>query len=242
MATRKTANLPVNYSEQLAAEANDIASRISAPSGDRIRFDGNHGFKTPDGNEGAELEVVIIDFLSSNLFYEGSYDASNPQPPACFAIGVQPSNLVPSPNSPAMKCDSCNACPNNQFGSAGKGKACKNTRLVAMSPVAMDGEDPALWIMSIPPTSLRAFDAYVKSLATKHKTVPIGVITRVSMDSSVTFAAPRFEVVRPLNNEEFPAYMALRDEAQNRLNTEPDVSQFKAAAPAGRTTARRGVR
>src|SRR5690348_2432812 len=97
---KSTSNLPINYEEQLQKEAAEIAKRIAAPSGDRIRFNGNAGFITPDGNEGDALEVVIIDFLSSNLFYDGPFDRDNPQPPACFAIGDEPSHLVPSPNSP----------------------------------------------------------------------------------------------------------------------------------------------
>ena len=141
MATRAKANLPVNYAEQLAKEAAEISKRIATPSGDRIRFNSNRSLITPDGGEGEELEVVVVDFVSSNLFYDGPFDRDNPQPPGCFAIGVEPSLLVPSPNSPNKQAETCSACPNNQFGSAGKGKACKNTRLLAVMPVAMDGEE-----------------------------------------------------------------------------------------------------
>lgn len=75
MATiRARANLPVNYAEQLAKEATEIAKRISAPTGDRIRFNANRAFITPDGMEGETLEVVIVNFVSSNLFYDGLFD------------------------------------------------------------------------------------------------------------------------------------------------------------------------
>ena len=98
--TRAKANLPVNYEEQLTKEAAEIAKRIAAPTGDRIRINANRAFITPDGMEGETLEVVIVDFMSSNLFYGGPFDRDNPQPPGCFAIGPEPSLLVPSPNSP----------------------------------------------------------------------------------------------------------------------------------------------
>lgn len=245
MATRAKANLPVNYAEQLAKEAAEISKRIATPSGDRIRFNSNRSLITPDGNEGEELEVVVVDFVSSNLFYDGPFDRDNPQPPGCFAIGVEPSLLVPSPNSPNKQSETCSACPNNQFGSAGKGKACKNTRLLAVMPVAMDGDEPPIWIMSVPPTSMKAFDSYVSTLASKHKTIPIGVVTRIVLDQTVQFAAPRFSVVRPLKAEEFETYMARREEANTRLTAEPDVSQY--APPKGATAGRgqpmrRGVR
>lgn len=240
---RQTKNLPVNYEEQLAAEAAAIKSRIAAPSGDRIRFASNRALITPDGIEGDTLEVVIVDFVSSNLFYDGAYDRDNPQPPACFAIGSEPTLLFPSSNSPAKQADTCSACPNNQFGSAsnGKGKACKNTRLLAMIPAAAldDPEQEApIWIMSVPPTSMKAFDTYVHSLSAKHKTVPVGVITEISLDQSVTFAAPRFTVVRPLSGEELGVFMPRREEANERLTVEPDTSGYVAPKPVGRGPAR----
>jgi hypothetical protein len=92
---------------------------------------------------------------------------------------------------------------------------------------------------------LKAFDAYVKMLATKHKTIPIGVITRITLDQDVQYAAPRFSVVRPLKAEEFETYMSRREEANTRLTAEPDVSQY--TPPKGVTAGRgqpvrRGVR
>lgn len=240
MATKRaTANLPVNYEEQLAKEAGEIAKRIAAPSGDRIRFKANAAFITPDGMEGETLEVVIVDFTSSNLFYDSLYDRDNPQPPGCFAIGPEPSLLVPSPNSPNKQSETCSSCPNNQFGSAsnGKGKACKNTRLVALMPsAALDkpDEDAPIWILSVPPTSLKAFDSYVAMLASRHKTVPVGVVTEISLDPKNTFASPRFDVVRPLQGKELGTFMSRREEANQRLNAEPDTSQYTAPAPVKR--------
>ena len=244
-AARGKSNLPINYDEQMAKEAEEIAKRIAAPTGDRIRFSGNVGFITPDGMEGDTLEVVIVDFLSANLFYDGVYDRDNPQPPACFAIGSEPSMLVPSPNSPALQAQTCSACPNNQFGSAnnGKGKACKNTRLLALMPVtALDDpkEDAPIWIMSVPPTSLKAFDSYVHSLAIKHKKVPIGVVTEITLDRSVTYAAPRFTVTRPLEAKEVGLFMSRREEAAQRLEVEPDVSQYQPPRTNSRAPARKG--
>lgn len=228
--TRAKANLPINYEEQLAKEAAEITKRIASPAGDRIRFNANKAFITPDGFEGETLEAVIIDFVSTNLYYDSAFDRDNPQPPGCFAIGPEPSLLSPSLNSPNRQADSCSVCPNNQFGSAGKGKACKNTRLLALVSADAAGKDDVapIWIMSVPPTSLKAFDAYVQSLAVRNKTVPVGVVTRISLDPHNTFASPRFEVVRPLDPKEFAVYIPRREEANQRLYAEPDVSQYTA--------------
>lgn len=237
--------LPAQYQEQIAREMAEMKSRIAAPSGDRIRFVGNTGFRTPDGMEGEELEVVILDFTSVNLFYEGAYDRDNPAPPSCFAIGNEPTKLVPSPNSPAVQSDSCAACPNNAFGSAGRGKACKNTRLLAVTPaVVEEGGDQPVWIMSIPPTSIKAFDAYVSSLVSKHETSPIGVVTQVTMDRSVDFAAPRFKTVKKFDPSELGPFFEIREAAKQRILAEPDVTPrtAKAPAPRGKMTPARGAR
>lgn len=229
---RTPPNLPVNYEAQLEKEAAEIAKRIAAPSGDRIRFNSNRGFITPDGIEGSELEVVIVDFISANVYYEGDFDRGNPQPPGCFALGPEPAVLVPSSNSPAKQAPTCAGCPNNQFGSSGKGKACKNTRLVALMPAsAVDDPDNApLWIMAVPPTSMKAFDSYVHGLSVKQRKSPVGVVTSITMDTSVTYAAPRFAAVRLVEPEQLGVFMSRRDEANQRLYIEPDVSQYVPAS------------
>lgn len=234
-----TSNLPAQYQEQMAREMEEIQKRIAAPSGDRVRFT-KTGFRTPDGMEGEELEVVIIDFVSSNLFYDGPYDRDNPAPPGCFAIGNEPSTLVPSDNSPNKQSDSCSVCPNNQFGSSGKGKACKNTRLLAVTPAEPDSEgNYPVWIMAVPPTSIKMFDAYVSKIAKTHKVPPIGVVTRVTMDDAVDYAAPRFSAVRPVDKDDIGTFFELRNDAHDRLYAEPDVSQYNAAPAKSKPAARR---
>ena len=233
---RATASLPIAYDEQLAREAADIAKRIAAPSGDRIRFRSSKGFTTPDGFEGDTLEVVVIDFVSANMFYDRPFVPDDPSAPACFAIGPEPTLLAPSANSPEVQSTSCSVCPNNQFGSApnGKGKACKNTRLLAVTPfAALDDPEatPPIWIMAVPPTSMKGFDSYVKGLATRFQTVPIGVLTQVTMNPQVDYANPQFTARRRLEAEEIGFFMPLRSEAQERLRTEPDVSTFEPYEP-----------
>ena len=180
--------------------------------------------------------MVIVDFTSVNMYYDGPYDRDNIAAPACFAIGNEPTLLAASNNSPDKQADSCSVCPMNQFGSAavGKGKACKNTRLVAVTPSSDITSNSAIWVASIPPASLKAFDAYVGGLASKHQTIPLGVVTEMYMDTSSDFASPRFKVVRPCTNDEIQALMALRAEAKVRLAAEPDVSTYQPPKKTGR--------
>ena len=240
-APRATSNLPINYQEQLAKESAAIASRIGAPGGgDRIKSKGNQFFILPDGSEADELELVIVDFLSHNLFYDRVFDPKTPFPPACFAIGAEPTTLAPSKNSPSAQADTCTACPNNMFNSdpkGGKGKACKNTRLLAVLPgsaIDDDKVDLDLWTLSIPPAAMSFFDGYVRTLAAKHKTAPTGVITKVTLAAGSEYFSPRFEVVRPLKVSELGTFMRRREEARARLEQEPDVTQYEPPAPRGR--------
>lgn len=235
MAKRETSNLPVNYAEQLANEVSNITTRIAAPSGDRIRMINSSHFELPNGDDADAIEGVVVDFVSSNLFFEGAYDKDNPSPPGCFAVGPEPTTLVPTGNSPNKQAETCSVCPNNQFGSNGKGKACKNTRLLAIMP--LEGDD--IYVMSVPPTSIKSFDGYVSTLASKHRLPPVGVVTRITLDKTVTYAAPRFEVVKPLDATDLPKAMEARGQARERLVAEPDFSQYVAPAPvrAGRAAA-----
>lgn len=234
--TRQTSNLPVNYAEQLANEVSNIQQRIAAPAGDRIRMVNNSHFALPNGQDAEVIEGVIVDFVSANLLFEGAYDKDNPSAPGCFAVGPEPTTLVPTQNSPNRQADTCATCPNNQFGSAGKGKACKNTRLLAIQPLGDD--DGNIYVLSVPPTSIKAFDGYVHTLAGKHRLPPVGVVTKISLAKEESFASPRFEVVRPLKNDELGPYMEARNAARERLIAEPDFTQYHAPAPAGRGAGR----
>lgn len=223
-------NAPLDIRAMLAKEAAESASKISVSNNDRIKFMKGGTIVAPDGSEGSEFDVVILDFVSVNLYYDRPYQKDVIFPPACFAIGESPSTMVPSKNAPVKCADTCASCAFNQFESAlvGKGKACKNTRLIAVAPIdAAAGEEP-IWIASIPPTSIKPFDAYVSSLAVRHNTSPLGVVTTMYLDPASDFAAPRFKLARALENEELEIFFAMRDSAKKRLFVEPDVSGYEA--------------
>lgn len=237
-APRETSNLPANLSDQMAKESAAIAARIGNTTSDRVRSEGNTRFILPDGSEGTEFECVVIDFVTHNLFYDRAYDSKNPIPPACFAIGPEPSTLVPSKNSPDKVADTCSACPNNQFDSAlngGKGKACKNSRVLAVMPLtALESDsDHPIWTFSVPPASLANFDGYVRTLINKHKTLTVGVVTSITLGEGQYFS-PKFSIVRPLTQDELKVFYPRREEAMKRLLTEPDVSGYVPLAPRGR--------
>jgi hypothetical protein len=233
VATKKpTSSAVVSIQEQLKAQALAQANKIAPPSGINIRITQDKKFQLPDGStvEGP-LDLVIVDFVSRNTFYEGTYDPKNITPPACFAIHPEPKQLVPSDNSPVKQADDCASCPMNQFGSAGTGKACKNSRVLAVLPPDAT-EDTPLWLLTVSPTALKGFDGYVGAVARTFQMPPISVVTSVDFNPGQTYASLTFSDPRP--NENVAVHFARQAEAKELLAVEPDVSGYgqEAAKPA----------
>lgn len=223
----------VSIQEQLRAQAAEVGNRTQAASGNAIRVTQDKHMLLPDGQKVQELDVVIVDFATHHKFWEGNYDPKAITPPACFAIGANPAKMSPSPNSPIAQAEDCQSCPMNQYGSAsqGEGKACKNSRVMAVLPPDA-GEDDPLWVLSTSPTANKGFDGVVQSIARIFQTPPVGAIVTVSFDPSETYAKLVFSNPRP--NPNVADHFARQGEAKEMLAREPDVSQFVPAAPKGK--------
>ena len=128
----------------------------------------------------------------------------------------------------------------NQFGSSGKGKACKNMRLLAVLPPDADADTP-LWTLAVSPTAIKGFDGFVGSVARTFQMPPISVIASVDFNPNETFASLTFGDPRP--NENLAEHFARQAEAKELLMAEPDVAGFnQAPAKAGaRPAARKPV-
>ena len=175
-----------------------------------------------------EMRCVILDSIFENVFYEGEYESGNPTAPRCFAYGrydkdgktvigidTKDGEREMAPHKTVLKpvCDTCAECPNNQFGSAatGRGKACKNTRRLALIPVqgamkkgqfiinTVDTEhyvSAAMAYLKTPVTSTKIFSGYVQQVASSLKRPTYGIFTRVFTvpDTDKQFTV-NFEVV-----------------------------------------------
>ena len=225
---KSNAGALVSIKDQMAKELAMLGDRTAPAGGDKIQLKNDKTFNLPDGSKVSELQVVVVDFMAMNNFYEGAYDKDNISPPACFAIGQVITQMVPSDNSPVKQSDSCSVCPMNQFGSAGNGKACKNMRRLCVLPPDADADTP-MWVLDVSPTGLKSFDGYVKSVAAKFGVLPIGVVTTVTMDPNVDYPSLRFGDPQP--NENMEDHWPRRGEAMERLTQEPDVSTYATPAP-----------
>lgn len=217
------ANLPVSYNEELAAEALAMKARIGAPSGDLIRVNKDKTFSLPSGDTAPVLAGVVVSFVTMNQYYEGKYDAKNPVPPVCVAIGQEIKSLKPFGASPKIQNADCLTCWANQWKSDphGNGKACKNQRLLAILAPNLQ-EDGPLMLLKISPTGTRFWDAYVNTVLTLTDGPPIKVITEIFFDEREEYASLRFKV-QGLNDNIGPAF-ARRGQALDRLMREPDFA------------------
>lgn len=246
MATRKStptavvpagSNLPTSLRDQIAAENKALAARIQAPGGDKIKLTKDKNFKLPDGTKSpGPMTVVVLDFVSVNKFYDRPYDEKEITPAACYAVGNVISSLAPVDASPAKQAETCSECPNNEFGSKGRGKACSNTRLLAVvagaGDSALDPKSP-MWLLEVSPTGIKAWDAYVSSVRTQFNVPPIGVITEISFDPNVDYQTLRFGNPQPNPNLEM--HWGRKAAAAERLASLPDFSSYQPVkAPAGK--------
>lgn len=238
-AVAKKANTSVaNIQDMLRAQAQAMAGRIAPPTGNNIKVTQDKKFLLPDGNKvDGPLELVVVDFTSRNEYYEGSYDPNNITSPLCFAINPVPKDMVPSANAPEKQCDDCASCPMNQFGSAGKGKACKNMRVLAVLPPDADESTP-MWLLKVSPTAIKGFDSFVGGVNRTFGMPPIAVTVEVDFNPAETFASLTFGNPKP--NENLAAHYGRQEEAAELLAVEPDTTRASAPAkPAARPVARK---
>lgn len=221
----------------LQKEMEEMRARLQAPSGDRIKID-NKMFVLPNGDKNDVMNAIIVDFVYFNAYYTSAFDPNQIVPPDCFAIHPVASEATPSPNAIDAQCDSCQACPQNQFGSAGKGKACRNSVLVALLPPDADMDTP-LMLLNLSPTAIKPFSAYMSSLLRLNRP-PYSVVTEFFCDPNSKYDSVRCSDPQPVDDEVLEVVRARRAEARERLMTEPDFKDQAAANEAKAASKPRG--
>lgn len=222
------AQLPADVRAKLLADTAAMAKKIAAPGGDLIRLTKKKTFKLPTGQEstpGTPLKVVVLDFVSYNAFYDRPWSDDDKSPPACFALGPNPKELVPSVNSPVVQSETnCEDCVNNAWKSKGKGKACGNHRLLAVVEPTAAVDSPVM-LIRLSPTGVKFWDKYVNDVIGRFGMGPICVETEIYFDQASDYATLRFG--NPTPNANLGVHAARQAAATKRLLTEPDVSSYE---------------
>lgn len=258
MATKKPTTAVVKWADELAKQA-VVAAAVEESTSTGAFFSLKSGILSFGGNPvpNNEMAVVVVDSVLENVFYGSEYDPDNIESPICFAFGrdektIEPHKIVvEAGNSEAGASGQCAGCPNNEWGSAdrGRGKACANKRRVAMIPAGtIEGgkfkaftkpeqfETSAIAFMKLPVTSVKGYATYVKQIAAGLKRPPHGIFTKVSVrpDPQSQFKVV-FEPLAEVPDELMGAVMARHKEAVATIETPYSVpSDEPKAAPAGR--------
>ena len=225
VATTSAADIRKKLQEELAKQQ----AKTQEYAGSSLRVTQDKKFVAADGTESDEVEVIVLDFVSANFYYDRPYNKDNPIPPACFAIHPIPAELAPSDKSPVKQCDTCSDCPQNEWDSSptGSGKACKNQRhLAVIRPDDLDKGEDGIMLLNVAPTSIKGFDVMVNKLA-KESVLPFMVTVNISTDPDTSYAKLVFEVTDTLNDQDMATAYSLRDAAMDKLMTEPDVSGYE---------------
>jgi len=222
-AKKKTGKGMMKWDEQLAAHASAETAREVTAGG---AFIGTQGGKY--AHDGAELpnplNVVVLGSVFENAYYDGAFDPDNPASPVCFAIADEEDDLKPHDDSTDKQCDTCEECWANEFGSAstGRGKACKNTRrlsLASSDEIAEGvGEDAAVLMLRLPPTSVKGWKGYVNQIGKVKKRPPFGVHTSLLMEPEKTYFVIRPSFISNVSDEHMQAVMDLREMSDGDLH------------------------
>jgi hypothetical protein len=211
------------FEKQFAGD--DLKARLSAPSSNVISTAAKV-FTLADGRvDHGPLSVIVLDWVATNSYFSGEYDPQNRMPPTCFAVGPEKNEmLVPIDTSPDKQHDNCNECPHNQFGSKGKGKACKNQFKLAI--IASDlnvANTDQVWTINVSPTGIKHFTAFVNN-ATKQFGAAHPIRVKVDMQFVAQHAYPTLEFVNPQLHENLAVAMQLQDYAREQLMRTPNFS------------------
>lgn len=223
-----------NIEQQLAQKAADFNKTVQQPQGRRIQLDQKTGnFIAPgDVNLGTEVRLIVVDFCSANRYYPGKYDPNNVVPPVCFAFGDIIDDMAPEAEAPEPQHENCKKCPHNQWGSNGNGKACKNTRELAVV-LADELEDPdyepELFHISVAPSSIKHFDRCAIDINGLFNGPPIKAI--VTMKSKTVKNWVESDFVAPEANPYLERVFDLMEQAPDIIARTPDLTNYK---PSGR--------
>lgn len=218
----------VSVQDQIRSELDTLKDKVDPPSGFLINLKGKV-FTLPDGSsDDGPLTCVILDWVTSFVYFKGIYNPKDPQPPACWSISAKTAGMFPSDNvterqdvdKEGNKDVGCAKCVQNEWGSGtGAGKACKNTRKLLIVPVDAD-ESTQPWVVTVSPTALKHFDKYVNTMTDMGKH-PIQVVTDISFDESEPYPSLRFKAVD--THDTLELMWALKEAGNKLLYQEPNT-------------------
>lgn len=154
-----------------------------------------------EGDPKSSIEVVILKSNPnlSKIYYPSGYEEGSSAKPACYSNDSQ----GPARDAQDPQATKCAICPHNAWGSrvtenGAKGKACSDSRRLAVAPIG-DLENPML--LRIPAATLKELTAYADML-NRRKAPYQAVVTKIGFDHTVAHQKLTFKALRWLNEDE----------------------------------------
>ena len=151
---------------------------------------------------------------------QGIFDPNSPQVQAAAAMPMRhPAVDTLSPEQ-AVGPWACDVCPMAQWGSNGKGKACKDLRRLI---VLVEGWTmPA--ILTLPPTSVKVFDQFASARARERGQAYFTCYARIELAqetnaAGIKYSVAKFSVDRPLTEAELAAVIDVRHQFAELVRT-----------------------
>ena len=178
--------VPVDFNDLMQKAAQEAMSQekadnkfISFKSG-MLAFNG----QVAPGNK---ILCVVVAAAHENTYYAEKYDPKKLRSPDCWAVALGEEDMAPKADKVGKPQNAtCDGCPMNEWESdpnGGKGKACKNTRRLAL--ILASDLDNALgadvMYARLPVTSVKNWSKYVTQIGSVVKRPSWAVITELSV-------------------------------------------------------------
>ena len=154
------------------------------------------------------LNIVIVRANPnlSKTYYSKKYEEGTAEAPDCYSNN----GIGPEPDSHKPQARVCATCPHNAFGTglSGKGKACSDSRRLAVAPA---GNINDLMLLRVPPTSLKTLRDFGKILIDRGVNYS-GVVTKVRFDPSEASPKLLFSPVEFVTLEQHKRIQELQDD------------------------------
>jgi hypothetical protein len=241
--------LPSVFSQDRDANKNELAAGIGSSFATisykgktwAVKYQGDlRMLMRPDNPREPRFSIDVVLLKSaaniSKIFYEKGYQDGDSAPPDCWSSnGVNPDAASPKKQSPT-----CAGCKWNAFGSAallrnntdgtGKGKACADSKRVAIVPLE-DIDNEAFngpMMIRVPAASLRELSTYADQLNAAG--IPYYAVgTNISFDPAVAHPQLKMAAIRMLTEQEAMKVLNYRGDPKRNIPTDDRVERILSA-------------
>lgn len=219
--------------EELAEDMDGLQlgfKRVKIPGGGQLQFE--IPTEDPDNPDYAKyLEGVIVYSHNANAYWSTGEDYDDNAPPACQSTDGKVGYGTPG--------GLCADCVYNRFGSdpkgTGKGKACKNQRVVYL---LQSGEMMPIQL-SLAPTSIRPYTDFVNAAFLSRRRGVCGGLVRIGLkkknNGKDDYSVATFQKLRDFTGDELAQIRAYADsfKEQVKLMLEQRAESIEAEAGSG---------